>query len=490
VADFDILVIGGGVNGAGIARDAAGRGFSVLLCEKDDLAQATSSASSKLIHGGLRYLEHYDFRLVRDALGEREILLHAAPHIIRPLRFILPHDKSLRPAWLIRTGLFLYDHLGARKVLPGSERLALDRHPAGEPLSRSIATGFAYSDCRVDDSRLVILNALDAAERGADVRTHTTVTALQRENAGWKVTCQRAGASGTETVTARAIVNAAGPWIGNTAVGAAPKKVRLVKGSHITVPKFYDGDHAYILQNIDRRIIFVIPYEHDFALIGTTDTDYEGDPGAVACSPEEITYLCDAVNRWFDPGVDASKVNWAYAGVRPLLDDASADAASVSRDYHLDLDHVKGQAPLLTIVGGKITTHRKLSEQAVDKLRPILGGGTGAWSAGATLPGGDMPDADFDRFLTEIQRTYPWLADDFAGRLASAYGTRLGEVLGTSTSMKALGEDLGGGMFEAEADYLKRREWAKTADDILWRRTKLGLRVVEADKARLESWLA
>lgn len=488
MADFDIFVIGGGVNGAGIARDAAGRGYSVALCEQGDLAQATSSASSKLIHGGLRYLERFEFRLVRDALREREVLLRAAPHIVRPLRFVLPHSRDLRPAWLIRLGLFLYDNLGGRKLLPASERLDLRRDPAGRPLASAVTVGFAYSDCRVDDSRLVVLNAMDAAERGAVVRTRTAVTGLHRRDTAWVVGLRPESGGREETVTARAVVNAAGPWIGSAVTGAVSKTIRMVKGSHIAVPRLYDGEHAYILQNADRRIVFVIPYAADQSLIGTTDADYEGDPGEARCSDAEIAYLCAAVNRWFDPGVGPSDVSWAYAGVRPLLDDGTGDAASVTRDYRLDLEPEDG--PLLTVVGGKITTYRKLAEQAADRLQPLLGGGGPHWTAGAALPGGDIPDADFDAFLAETKRAYGWIPETLALRLARAYGTRLAEVLNGAKSLAALGTDFGGGLYEAEVDYLARCEWAATAEDVLWRRSKLGLRLDDSGKARLADWFA
>ncbi len=490
VADFDILVIGGGVNGAGIARDASGRGFSVLLCEQHDLAQATSSSSSKLIHGGLRYLEQYEFRLVREALREREVLLRAAPHIVEPLRFVLPHSGDLRPGWLIRLGLMLYDHMGARRRLPASERIDLRRSPVGRPLTKEVKVGFAYSDCRGDDSRLVVLNALDAFDRGAVVRPRTEVTAMAWEEGAWKVSLQPKGRNQAEVVSARAIVNAAGPWVGNAVTGAVSKPIRLVKGSHITVPKLYDGDHAYILQNTDRRIIFVIPYSGDMSLIGTTETEFEGDPNEARCSDAEIAYLCEAVNRWFEPGIEPHQVTWAYAGVRPLLDDGAGEASSVTRDYRIDLDTVQGQGPLLTVIGGKITTYRKLAEQAVERLQPVMGSGAGPWTARATLPGGDIPDADFDAFLVETKRQFFWLPGDVATRLAHAYGNRIDRVLGRAAQLEDLGEEFGAGLFEVEVDYLKKYEWAVSADDILWRRSKLGLQVDAAGKIRLSNWLS
>jgi len=485
---FDILIIGGGVNGAGIARDAAGRGYSVLLCEQGDLAQATSSASSKLIHGGLRYLEHYEFRLVRAALTEREVLLRAAPHLVHPLRFVLPHDSSLRPVWMIRAGLFLYDHLGRREILPGSEGLDLRRHAAGAPLRGHVTRGFAYSDCRVDDSRLVVLNALDAHERGADIRLRTRCVALSRAGDIWRATLRPAAGGPDSVVEARALIDAAGPWVGRGPEGTAKHKIRLVKGSHIVVPRLHDGDQAYILQNTDRRIVFVIPYEGAFSLIGTTDQDYDGDPADVTCSPGETDYLCDAVNRWFTGKVEPADVLWSFAGVRPLLDDESPDAARASRDYQLDFDD--RPAPRLTVLGGKITTFRKLAEQALDTLRPALGGGAPAWTATAHLPGGDMPNADFDAFLTDTTRARPWLPAALARRLANAYGTRLDAVLDGARDMAGLGEDLGGGLHEAEVRYLVNTEWAATAHDILWRRSKLGLHIDAAAKARLAAWLS
>lgn len=488
MAEFDILVIGGGINGVGIARDAAGRGYAVLLCEKDDLAQATSSASSKLIHGGLRYLEQYQFRLVREALREREVLLRAAPHLVEPLRFILPHSSDLRPGWLIRLGLALYDNMGARKRLPASRKVALRESPFGQPLKIEATRGFAYSDCRVDDSRFVVANALDAAARGAQIRTRTAVTGIHWEQGLWQATLRPALANEAQIVTARAVVNASGPWVGTPVNGAVAKNIRLVKGSHITVPKLYDGDHAYILQNTDQRVVFVIPYCADQSLIGTTDVEYEGDPGKARCSGDEIAYLCDAVNCWFEPGVRPADVLWTYAGVRPLLDDGAGDAASVTRDYRLDLEPAAGKGPLLTVVGGKITTYRKLAEQAVDRLQPSLGGGQAPWTADALLPGGDMPGSDFAPFLAETKKRYAWLPGDVVSRLAHAYGTRIERVLGKAVSTNELGRDLGAGLFEAELDYLKREEWALTAEDVLWRRSKLGLHLSGAEREALARW--
>ncbi|HET6521983.1 MAG TPA: glycerol-3-phosphate dehydrogenase, partial [Geminicoccaceae bacterium] len=437
---FDLLVIGGGINGAGIARDAAGRGLSVLLCEQGDLAGATSSWSSKLIHGGLRYLEHYEFRLVREALIEREVLLRAAPHIIRPLRFVLPHNREQRPAWMIRLGLFLYDHLGGRERLPGTTTIDLRRAPEGRPLRPELKRGFCYSDCWVDDARLVVLNALDAGGRGAEILPRTRCTGARRVAGGlWEATLEpTAGGGAPWAVRGRALVNAAGPWVGRvldevvrlkghgegqTLPGG--KRVRQVKGSHIVVPRVHDGDFAYILQHTDGRVIFVIPYEGAYSLIGTTDLDYEGDPAEVRITPAEIDYLCTAVNRYLAEPVTPERIVWTYAGVRPLYDDAAKDVSAVTRDYVFDVDTADGGAPLLSVFGGKITTYRRLAEHALDRLRPLLGITAGAWPGRAPLPGGDMRDADFDAFLDGLRRERPWLPADLARRYARAYGTRV-----------------------------------------------------------------
>jgi glycerol-3-phosphate dehydrogenase len=494
----DLLVIGGGINGAGIARDAAGRGLSVVLCEQDDLASATSSSSSKLIHGGLRYLEYYEFRLVREALIEREVLLRAAPHIIRPLRFVLPHDRGQRPAWMIRLGLFLYDHLGGRERLPGCETLALREHPAGQPLKSALTKAFCYSDCWVDDARLVVLNALDAKERGAEVLTRTRCTGARRVDDLWEADLEPSdgldhGRRAPRRLRARAMVNAAGPWVAETLQQIAGVNrratLRLVKGSHIVVPRLYDGPQAYILQNTDRRVIFVIPYEDRFSLIGTTDLPYEGDPGAVAITEDEIGYLCAAVDRYFERPVDPAQVAWSYAGVRPLYDDASENVSAVTRDYVFDIDGGDGKAPLLSVYGGKITTYRKLAEHALAKLQPLLDFPGTPWTEKASLPGGDMSDADFERFLGELQRSRPWLPAPLAGRYARAYGTRVERLLDGRDSLDALGEDLGGGLHEAEVQYLVESEWAVNQDDILWRRSKLGLHVPKQTQERLAAWL-
>jgi glycerol-3-phosphate dehydrogenase len=489
----DLLVVGGGVNGTGIARDAVGRGLSVLLCEQDDLASHTSSASSKLIHGGLRYLEHYEFRLVREALIEREVLLRAAPHIIWPLRFVLPHEPGMRPAWMIRLGLFLYDHLGGRERLPASRAIDLRSDPAGAPLKETYRKAFTYADCWVEDARLVVLNAIDAAERGAEILTRYRCTGAGRADGLWQVTLRPTGGGPERVVRARCLVNAAGPWVSRFLTEnlklPALNRVRLVKGSHIVVPKLYDHDSPYILQHVDRRVIFVIPYERDYALIGTTDLDYDGDPAEVAIADSEIVYLCQAVSRYFKDPVTPAQVRWSYAGVRPLYDDATSDVSAVTRDYVFDLARPDGAAALLSVFGGKITTSRRLAEHALDQLRPVMGFTAGAWTSSAPLPGGDMPGADFDAFLASVRRSHPWLPADLARRYARAYGTRLERLLDGARDLAALGEHLGDGLYEAEVDYLVRNEWARTDGDILWRRSKLGLHVSGQTTARLRARL-
>ena len=488
---FDLLVVGGGINGAGIARDAAGRGLRVLLVEKDDLAAHTSSASTKLIHGGLRYLEYYAFRLVRESLIERERLLAIAPHIITPLRFVMPLPPGGRPAWLIRLGLFLYDHIGGRKALPASEGLSLRGSEWGTGLKPAITRGFAYSDCRVQDARLVVLNAMDAAARGAEIAVGTELIGARREGDVWIATLSAGGV--TRAVSARAIVNAAGPWVHGVlgrAAGARPERPpRLVKGSHIVVPRMFAGEHAYILQNADKRIVFAIPYEGDFTLIGTTDMAWEGDPAAPAITEAEIRYLCDSVNAFFATPVTPADIVWTYSGVRPLFDDGSANASAVTRDYVLALGTKEGPQ-ILSVFGGKITTYRTLAEHALKKLAPFFPQMGEPWTATAALPGGDIPDGDFAAFLADVRRRWPFLESTTALRLARAYGTRLSGILGDATQMAALGRDFGGGLTEAEVTYLRRHEWARTADDILWRRSRLGLHTGPETRAALEDHLA
>ena len=497
--DCDVLVVGGGINGAAIARDAAGRGLRVVLCEKDDLAQHTSSASSKLIHGGLRYLEHYEFGLVRKALVEREVLLRSAPHIMRPLRFVMPHDESggARPAWLIRAGLFLYDRLARREFLPGSHAIDLRSHPAGAPLQARYTRGFMYSDGWVDDARLVVLNALDARERGATILTRTRCLAPQRHATHWSVTLD--GVDSQLRVHARCLVNAAGPWAARF-LDAMPdlpgsRALRLIKGSHILVPRLFEHPHAYIFQHPDGRIVFALPYEGAFTLIGTTDVDYQGDLDKVATSPEEVAYLCQLANRYFVRAVTPSDVVWSYAGVRPLVEDAAASAQAATRDFRLETS--TAGAPLLSVFGGKITTCRKLAEQAVDWIAPALGKPAPAWTAGACLPGGDVagqrPDKrgvlEFGAWTAAQAARYPWLPPQLLQRYARAYGTRIDTLLARRDKLADMGQEVVPGLYAAEIEYLVAHEWARCAADILWRRSKLGLHVAPGSASRLDEWL-
>jgi len=490
VEQVDVLVVGGGVNGVGIARDAVGRGLSVWLCERDDLAAHTSSASTKLIHGGLRYLEQFEFALVGKALAEREVLLRAAPHIIWPLRFVLPHQPHLRPAWMIRIGLFLYDHLGrGRRTLPGSRRVRFGKHVTGEPLRDEFTQGFVYSDAWVQDARLVVLNAMDAARRGAKIETHTRCVNAARESDGWVAELESRDGR-RYTVRAKALVNAAGPWaasfLDNVAHIKHEHSLRLIKGSHIVVPKLYDHRYAYIFQQPDRRIVFAIPYERDFTLIGTTDIEYRDDPSHPVISDEETHYLCDAANRYFKKQLTAADVVWNYSGVRPLLQDEAGSASEVTRDYQLDLD--TNGPPLLNVFGGKLTTFRKLSEEAVDRLAPLLGNNKPAWTADAKpLPGGG--ERDIDGLLEDIRSSRPWLSEAFAWRLVHSYGTRARDLLGEARSLDALGEHFGADLYQAEVDYLVRHEWVTEVEDILWRRSKLGLRIEKEGVARLAAYL-
>lgn len=486
---FDLAVIGGGVNGAGIARDAAGRGARVLLLERGDLAEGTSSNSTKLIHGGLRYLEHYEFALVREALSEREVLWGIAPHIIWPLRFILPHRAGLRPRWLLRLGLFLYDHIGGRKRLPPAEGVDLTRHPAGAPLKPGYTRAFAYSDGWVDDARLVVLNARDAADRGAEVRTACEVTALAREGDHWRI------AAGGEVFHARAAVNAAGPRVldllGRAGEPSA-QKMRLVRGSHIVVRKLFDHDFAYFFQLPDGRIFFAIPYERDFTLIGTTDVDHDGTLDEVRASPEEIAYLCEGASEYFSQPVSPEDVVWTYSGVRPLVDDGSGKPEAATRGYRFELDGgTDGTPPLLSVFGGKITTYRHLAAEAVERLAPFLTALKGGdWTGSAPLPGGDFGMTEASARMAALQARYPFLSPGEAERLVRLYGTCAESFLRDATTRADLGEDFGHGLTAAEVDHLVQREWARTAQDVLWRRTKLGLRFAPEQTARLEAYLA
>jgi glycerol-3-phosphate dehydrogenase len=490
VEKYDLLVVGGGINGTGIARDAAGRGLSVLLCEQDDLASHTSSASTKLIHGGLRYLETLHFALVRKALQERELLLGAAPHIMRPLHFVMPHDAHLRPAWMIRAGLFLYDHLAKRRRLAASASIDLRSHIAGKALQPRFARGFVYSDGWTDDARLVVLNAQDAARHGARVHTRTRCERVECVDGEWRALLT--SRDGERTLRARAIVNATGPWVSRFVRNASSvhtaHKVRLVKGSHIVVRKLFAHRFAYIFQNIDRRIVFAIPYEHDFTLIGTTDVEYQGEPTRVHITTEEIEYLCAIVNRYFRQHTSADDVVWSYAGVRPLLQDDAADPASVTRDYALEIDG--DPAPMLSVFGGKITTYRRLAAEAVDRLAPRLGCDAVAWTHRALLPGGDLPEGSFAAFLRVVERRYAWLPRDLRVRYAHAYGTNLHQLLKGAAALADLGAEIVPGLYEREAEYLCATEWARSAEDILWRRTKLGLHTPPGSAQRLEEWIA
>lgn len=490
---FDLLVIGGGINGAGIARDAAGRGLRVLLCEKDDLAAHTSSASTKLIHGGLRYLEQYQFRLVRESLIEREVLLRAAPHIIWPLRFILPYDKGLRPAWLLRLGLFIYDHLGGRKMLPPTTRADLSAPPHAGLLSERLKFGFEYSDCWVDDARLVVLNAVDAANHGASIRTQTKCSSLHRQDNFWRATLTTIDKN-TYHVEASAVINAAGAWVEDIAKFNTERKssagVRLVKGSHIVVDSLYDHDHCYIFQNADERVIFAIPYQQNFTLIGTTDLSYEGERNAVSISDEEIDYLCAAASEYFKEPVSRHQVRSTYSGLRALFDDDAETNSKITRDYVLDLDAPEGAAPMLSVFGGKITTYRKLAEHALERLEPFFDNRSflGPWTSSAPLPGGELPGGDFSAFFRDFKADYPWTPHSILLRLARSYGSKAPEVLGAATSLQQLGVHFGAGLYESEVTYLARSEFAKTPDDILWRRTKLGLKLTEDEVQKLADW--
>ncbi|MEM6550103.1 MAG: glycerol-3-phosphate dehydrogenase [Pseudomonadota bacterium] len=487
----DLAIIGGGVNGCGIARDAAGRGLSVFLCEQGDLAQATSSASTKLFHGGLRYLEYYEFRLVREALVEREVLLKAMPHISWPMRFVLPHHGGLRPSWLLRLGLFIYDHLGGRKILPATRTLDLRKHETGTPLKEHFRKGFEYSDCWVEDSRLVVLNARDAAGHGAEIATRTACIGAERESGLWSITVERGGRR--RVIRARGLVNAGGPWVDDIIHRRlrrnTPAKIRLVRGSHIVTRKLFEHDRAYIFQNADGRIIFAIPYERDFTLIGTTDQDHQAAPGEAVCTPEEKAYMCAAASEYFRQPVTETDVVWTYSGVRPLYDDGASSATAATRDYVLELDQEDGKAPLLNIFGGKITTYRRLAEAAVAKLAPFYPEAAAPWTAGAPMPGGDFPWDGVTGLAADLRAAHPFLKDSEALRLVRAYGTEAAEILAGAERREDLGQDFGAGLTEVEVRWLMAREWAETAADVLWRRTKLGLRLTEAEAAKLDDWM-
>ncbi len=489
-SSVDLVVVGGGINGAGIARDAAGRGLSVLLVERGDLGNATSSASSKLIHGGLRYLEQYQFRLVRESLAEREVLLAAAGHLIWPLRFVLPLHRGLRPAWVLRTGLWLYDHIGGRDRLPPTRTLRRGRDPELDPLRAEFRRGFEYSDCWADDARLVVTNAVDARARGASVEVGTTFEAARREGREWQVRLASPGGGG-RMVRARALVNAAGPWVEQILRGSgAPRRnaVRLVKGSHIVVPRVYSGEQAYTLQNRDGRVVFMIPYEKAFTLIGTTDVPFDGDPTELRADAEEIEYLCRSASDYLPTPISPGDLRWSYAGVRPLHDDGAQNASTITRDYVFDLDAPPAAAPMLSVFGGKLTTYRKLAEHALAQLLPVLGVRTGPWTRAATLPGGDFPPGGYEAFAHSMRLRHGGFPPTLIDRLCRAYGTIAERILGGAVDPRGLGEEIAPELFEAELQHLREREWARSADDVLWRRSKLGLRYDRAQADRVRAW--
>jgi glycerol-3-phosphate dehydrogenase len=487
---FDLLVIGGGINGVGIARDAAGRGLSVLLVEQGDLASATSSASSKLVHGGLRYLEQYEFRLVRESLAEREVLLAAAPHIIWPLRFVLPIHSGLRPPWVLRAGLFLYDHIGGRKILPPTRTVRRGQDHALLPLDERYVQGFEYSDCWADDARLVVINAIDAAERGACIEPGWHVTSARREGELWRVE-MTAAAGRQRTVRAAGLVNAAGPWVEEVlrATGSTRRSsLRLVKGSHVVVPRLYDGPQAFTLQTSDRRIVFIIPYQDDFTLIGTTDIPFTGNPAKVSASANEIQYLCALASEYLKTPVSARDAVWSYSGVRPLYDDGDVSASTVTREYVFDLDTFAGRTPLLSVFGGKLTTYRRLAEHAMAELRAPLRFDARQWTRGSTLPGGDIDKGNFEAFCLQQAARYAFAPPKLIRRLCRAYGTRVERIMGNAQALGDLGEEIAPQLYEAELQYMRDHEWARTGEDALWRRSKLGLRFDSAHKQRVADW--
>lgn len=484
--DYDIFIVGGGINGCGIARDAVGRGYSVGLAEMKDLASGTSSWSTKLIHGGLRYLEHYEFKLVRHALMEREVIWGIAPHIVRPLRFVLPHHKGLRPAWLLRLGLFLYDHIGGRKKLKATTTVDLASGPLGVPLKKQFSRGFEYSDARVDDARLVVLNARDAAARGAEIMVGTRVTQARREGDRWRITLRHGGSTELEDVTARTLVNTGGPWVDRIIQNVMGRNeahhIRLVQGSHLVTRQLYEHDRAYIFQNADGRIVFTIPYERDFTLVGTTDRDYTGDPADAAITPEETRYLLDAASEYFARPVVESDIVWTYSGVRPLYDDGAGKAQETTRDYVLKLEGgIDGTPPVLNCFGGKLTTYRVLAEEAIGKLQPLLGFRGDSWTASQPLPGGDFPTDGLTALETALKAAVPELEDRTVERVVRSYGTDAARIF----SSGSLGRNFGHGLFEAEVAWLVEREWARTTEDILWRRSKLGLRFTADEETAL-----
>ncbi len=478
-SSYDVVVIGGGINGCGVARDAAGRGYSVCLCEAGDLANGTSSASTKLVHGGLRYLEHFEFGLVRKALKEREVLWRMAPHIIWPLRFVLPHHRGLRPAWLLRLGLFIYDSIGGRKLLPATRVLDLTKDEAGKALRADYAKAFEYSDCWVDDARLVVLNARDAAEKGARVMTRSKVVAARREDGIWSIDIRDRRNGRVSTVKARYLVNAAGPWVDDvlqTALGDNnARNVRLVRGSHIVVDRLFEHDRCYIFQNADDRIIFAIPYEGRYTLIGTTDQDHTHGLDRIEATPDEVSYLCEAANEYFSVKLTPADVVWTYSGVRPLYNDNATKAQEATRDYVITTDGDAGPGQLLNILGGKITTYRTLAEEVVETIEAALGEKRAAWTAESTLPGGDFDPLEFGDLVERFKARFGFLGDGRLTRLLHSYGTKAEHILGDARSADDLGIQFGDDLTQAEVDYLMAHEWAEEPDDILFRRGKTGI---------------
>ncbi|WP_348657071.1 glycerol-3-phosphate dehydrogenase [uncultured Sulfitobacter sp.] len=513
-APVDLFVIGGGINGAGIARDAAGRGLSVTLAEMNDLASATSSASTKLFHGGLRYLEYFEIGLVRHALTEREVLLKAMPHISWPMRFVLPYHRDMRfegdtptskllrlfmpwmrgrrPAWLIRLGLFLYDNLGGREILPATRSLALRGTPEGAPLEDRFEKAFEYSDCWIEDSRLVVLNARDAELRGARIMTRTKVISADRNAEGWAVTVEHGADGQREVIQAKMLVNAGGPWVGeiihNTARLNSSEGVRLVRGSHIVTRRLYDHDKCYFFQGTDGRIIFTIPYEQDFTLIGTTDADHPDPSVTPECTPEEQDYLINFVNGYLKQDISRKDIVWTYSGVRPLYDDGASSATAATRDYTLKVDETGG-APILNVFGGKITTYRKLAEDALELIAPHFGGLSDHWTAGVALPGGDFPVDGVAQLIARLKADYDFLDESWAARLIRAYGTDAWAMMGAAKTLADMGEHFGATLTAREVAWLMNKEYALSAEDVVWRRSKLGLRMDEAQIARLDEWM-
>jgi glycerol-3-phosphate dehydrogenase len=491
--DYDVFVIGGGINGCGIARDAQGRGFKVALAEMKDLGSGTSSWSTKLIHGGLRYLEHYEFRLVREALKERETLWAMAPHIIWPMRFVLPYHSDMRPAWLIRLGLFLYDYIGGRKKLPATKTLDLTTDPAGKALKDRYKKAFEYSDCWVDDARLVLLNAQDAQRLGAKIQTRTKVVQADKKSDHWLVTTEDVVTKERETVSASMIVNAAGPWVDSflsAAMGRNTKNVRMVQGSHIIVKKKFDHNRSYFFQNGDGRIFFGIPYQEDLTLIGTTDQDYEGDPADVAITPSEIDYLCEGASGYFEEPVTQDDVVWTYSGVRPLYDDGASKAQEATRDYVLKREGGRGEAALVNIFGGKITTYRKLAESMLEEIEAVLGKKGQPWTEGATLPGGDFETHGYEAQVQKLQTQYPFLGAEQARRFIRQYGTAAFKMMHGASSEGDMGRSFGSDITEREVRYQMDHEWSRTAEDVLWRRTKRGLRLSKDEAKALDEWMS